>query len=859
MPTQAELDALYGQDLPGGTPPPPAAADPATSDAINELYANDPSFSQVTGSRPPAAATNSGAPALPPAPGPQDSDGIFTRPIAAAGDFMSQTWHSLKDAYTGQGKVEFPDYPELTALPGDAPGRTVGGSLRLGAGYLASSTPEQIAEIAKSALPGSTSSTDKFGNPMITFNGQTYYANKPGFSNADISGLVGTVVPAAAAATGVGAIPSLAGRGLATAGARMLAQAGAQGSVSVGRDLTADALGSDQGVDPLRAAESAGAGAASVPIAALIGGAASGAWRTMFGYGGKLLDDIGGAAATDPVTPSMLTRTGQMVLDKGGVDPASLTVGQLQAAETALGKSGVKALAIAPDAVAARAVPRVIQSVDSGIPMTTGQITGDTGQLALEDQLRQASSVSKAKDIMAGFAATQRAATEQRAADLIPGATAGAVPPGEAALGNTLVAQTLARAGALKQATTDAYANLPFLTKVGMASQPGAPSATFSSGTSTELLNQMQQIAQQRAIYEGTPAARQAQTIISKLITVPSQDMAPGVEGVAAMNGVNPAPTQAMARPFNVGDLDTTLRQLNSLYDSAGNDADRGAVGAMRAAVNDRIDAAALNGSMSGDPAVMQNWQDARAAAKTQLNFLQPNSPVVRQFMDGITSGQLSGQEVVNGLYGAGQLGAKGGTAQVLDHLQTQFPPGSPEFQTVQQAAVRRMLFGSTEKTAEMSPNNISNRITEALDGNGQEITQKLFQNDPDTLQALGDFRDAVQTLQQSAKQNPSGTAYVLNDMIRKTAARIPVIGRAFNTEAQSISRAQSAVDPGLPMSIARPTDMPLGALRQWVAPAGTVGYTQSDAPKPPVWSGLVRYPYVAGARLGGLLSHMIP
>jgi hypothetical protein len=859
MPTQADIDALFDDT----TPPPATADDPAAAAgraAIDGLFGDHPDAPVATAPRP-AAAADGGAPTLPATPGPQDSDGIFTRPIAATGDFMARTWHSLKDAYTGVNKE---DYPELTELPPDAPGRTVGGNLRLGLGYLTSSTPEQIIGIAKTALPGSTAGADKFGNPTITYDGQTYYVNKPGLSGADISQMAGQALPAALVATGIGAIPALAGRGLAAVLPRAIVQGAGQAELSIDRDLASAAVGSGQGVDPVRAGEAGIGGAIGEPLAAgaaaatrLLGSAAMGTWRALFGYGGKLLDDAGGAAASDPVTKSMLTRTGQMVFDKAGVDPASMTVGQVQGAEAALGRGGGKAIGEASDATAAQqAATRALQSGRYAIPMTTGQITGDPLQLALEDRLRQAAST--AKPIMTAFGADQTAATERAAGGLVPGVQPGVAPPSEAELGQALIAQTQARAGALEQATSDAYTNLPFLTKVGMASQPGAPSATFSSGTSTELLNQMQDIAQRHAIYEGTPAARQAQTIISKLITVPSQDMAPGVEGVAAMNGVSPAPTQAMARPFNLGDLDTTLRQLNSLYDSAGNDADRAAVGAMRTAVHDRIDAAALNGAMSGDPAVMQNWQDARAASRTQHSFLQPDGQVVRQFMDGITSGKLTGQEVVNGLYGAGQLGAKGGAAQVLDHLQTQFQPGSPEWQTVQQAAVRRMLFGSTEKTAEMSPNNIANRITEATTGNGAEITQRLL--DPDTIAGLTDFGDTMRTLQQSAKQNPSGTAYTAQNALKWLGTRIPMVGTTFRNEAVAVRQAQAAVGPGLPSRLTqRPTDLPLGAIRQTIAPAAGSVVMQDGGGPGHVPSAFVRYPYAAGANLGGLLSHMIP
>ena len=859
MPSPAEIDSLYDNPAAGVPPPDDAAA----RQAIDALYGDHPSTSQMTGPpTPPAADTTPAGP--PRVPGPQDGDGIFTRPIARAEDFLGSTWHSLKDAWTGAGKTEFPDQPELTQMAADVPGQTTGAGLRIAGAYALGSTPEQIADVATKALPGSTVSKDKFGNPQITFGDKTYYVKKPGFSPADLATGLGLVVPAALAATGIGAIPWLAGEGVAATGARALAQGVGQAGVSIGRDLGTSALGSDEGVSAGRATEAAAGGALGEPLAAtgaalgrLIGTSARDAWRSMFGYGGKLIADAGGAAASDPVTPSMLTKTGQMVLDKAGVAPASMTVGQMQAAETVLGKGGGAAIGNAPAAQAGPTAARALQSARSGVPMTTGQLTGDPYQLALEDRLRHA--VSSGKPIMADFGGQQTAAIDTRAGNLVPGVTPGATPPTEAELGQALTAQTQARAGALETATTNAYAKLPFLTKTGMASVPG-PSAEFNETTARSLLDKMQQIAQVRSIYSGTPAAQQAQSEISKLITAPRQGMQEGVEGVAAMNGANPAAlSTTQSRTFNLGDLDTTLRKLNTLYDSAANDSDRGAVGAMRGALNDHVDAAAMNGAVSGDPGVLQDWKDARAAARTQLEFLKPGSQAIQNWMDGVTSGAPSGQEVVNGLYGAGQLGTKAGTTQMLDHLQTQYPPGSAEWQTVQQAAVRRMLFGSTEKTADMSPNNIANRITEALQGNGSEIT-KALKLDPDTTSALGDFRDTMRTLQQSQRQNPSGTAYTAANALKALAQKVPFVGKAFSDEAAAVRQARAAVAPGLPASALtspRLTDRPLGTIRQTIAPTGAAVLQQTSPQAPP--SAVIRYPYAGMMRAGGLLGHLVP
>ncbi len=201
-----------------------------------------------------------------------------------------------------------------------------------------------------------------------------------------------------------------------------------------------------------------------------------GTWRALYGYGGQLLNDAGKAAdAGAQAAGDMLTTTGKMILKKAGVDPVDPTVGQLQTVENALGKSGAKAIGYAPPGEGETAAGNVVTAAQSDIPVTTGQITGDPYQLALEDRLRKAAGA--ASTTMADFGNQQTQAVTDRAAALIPGSQPGVSPPSEAELGETLKSQLLARLAALKQTTSDAYAKLPYLTKGGMAAN--GPSAAF--------------------------------------------------------------------------------------------------------------------------------------------------------------------------------------------------------------------------------------------------------------------------------------------------------------------------------------------------------------------------------------------
>jgi hypothetical protein len=553
------------------------------------------------------------------------------------------------------------------------------------------------------------------------------------------------------------------------------------------------------------------------------------------------------------------------VLAKAGADPSTMTVGQMQAAETALGKKGAAAIAYAPDPNAAAITARnTLLSAKTGTPLTTGQTTGDPAQLYLEDQLRQRQ--GPAQDIMKGFSypqpeglpvtsPNQPAAVQQAATNLVPGLAPGEDVPSVASLGQTIRDQVQARAAQLSGQTTAAYQQpgMANLTNVGHATAPDGESLYLSGAVSQNILQGMQDLTRTRAAY--SPAVQDAQATVAKLITAPSADMAPGVEGVAAMNSPLPNPhLQTMVAPFNVGAADEAMRKLGSIRASAASDQDKGTVGQIMATLQGGIENAAGDDLLSGNPDILQNWINAKAAAKTEFNFLGPNSPAAQTFMDGITSGNLTGQQVISGLYGMSKLGS-GGTSQILSHLQTQFPVGSPEWQTIEQAGARHMLFGPETTPTSMYPANIAARINSALTGKGAEVSQQLFPQE--FIQGAQNLADMMPVLQQSQKQNPSGTAYTIGNMINSMGRNLPFVGRAFGDEATAVKQATAAVSPGISGPLRR-TDVPLNTVRQLApAVAGVPGADNATPSLQGVPAGYVRGPLeaalAAGRGLGAL------
>ena len=104
---------------------------------------------------------------------------------------------AVKDAATGEGQeVEFPDIPEATDMGGEAPGLIEGiiPNLKI---FLARDDVGK-SEIMEKSFKGDERwggrFQDKFGNPMIVWNDQPYYINKPGFSAQDFGSFVGETI-----------------------------------------------------------------------------------------------------------------------------------------------------------------------------------------------------------------------------------------------------------------------------------------------------------------------------------------------------------------------------------------------------------------------------------------------------------------------------------------------------------------------------------------------------------------------------------------------------------------------------------------------------------------------------------------
>ncbi len=328
-------------------------------------------------------------------------------------------WEKAYRFVTGEGRTE--GYPELgTSGPSvpairmgegpelhrsiaekyglpytGAPELTTEGKKMMGA-YATQVDPKSIADIAVKTLsgidPDVKQGADKYGNPTVTFEGQTYYVNAPGFSQADAFQLLAQIGAFAPAAR-IGA----AARGIF---GRMLRTGILSAGTSVGLDVVGQELGSEQPVDWMRAGATGAIGAA---MEGLVPVAVSG-WRQIFGN----------RKFFDPAT-GRLTEAGRQQAMEAGLDPMDM---DRRLAE-AFGRQ------VMDEPVPALAKTRAYEEA-YGIPYTRGQQlaqAGDFEQIAREEGMRHGTRGAEAKSAMLATDELYRART-QEAIDKAIGRTA---------------------------------------------------------------------------------------------------------------------------------------------------------------------------------------------------------------------------------------------------------------------------------------------------------------------------------------------------------------------------------------------------------------------------------------------------
>lgn len=459
---------------------------------------------------------------------------------------IKSAYEGASDAVTGDSRREF-DYPELPMLAGGK--MTDEGYKPSGLSF--AQTDKARAEIAAKETGGEVSH-DKFGNPIIMYEGKPHYINRPGMSMRDFDeagAQVVTSLPFASLGGGLG------GKALGLIGRAIGTGTGA-GVASLAQDKLAEASGAVDAVDPTRAAINAAAGAGFE----LLAPAAGAIYRQVVGNP-KLYDPVSGK----------LTIVGKMKLRASGLDPDQVSDDFAR-----------KFADMANDAVDPKMAARTAeaQSLPVEVPLTRGQTTGKASDQMFESLAYKGAYGRRAEDIMRGQSARQQDALTANADEIARRVAGGRRVVTEPGMGGQIAQDALVgKADAAKAGVDAAY-------DVARGAGAGMPSQEI--GALAKMIGMTDDVAGRLEF------APKAQAQIKSLDTLATQ----AGDDATVM----------------VKSLFDWRRQTSTLAAEANDRTEAAALKAMVRRFDDALPEMVKDGLMSGDQAAVDAWKAAIAS-----------------------------------------------------------------------------------------------------------------------------------------------------------------------------------------------------------------------------------------------------
>lgn len=286
---------------------------------------------------------------------------------------------------------EDPQYKGTRTFTTDDADTPEGRNYNFRAGRVAAGSDEAYADVIKQSLGDrfKRMERDSQGSFIVVFDGEDgpetkRYVNEPGLSPYDVERGAAQALPYVVGATGVGKLMKGAGPLL-----RGLGQGAAAGATSVAGDIAATPLGSEQGVDPGRAAVVTAFGAGGELAAPAI----AAAWRSIFTVPGLYNKAAG-----------QLTEKGVAAARAAGLDPADLTAEMAQSFAKTYARTGDRTMAGQTTTIG-----------EFKIPVTQGQRWKDPAALLNEKAMRTGVFGDLAKTNMKHFDDRQEVAIAQAA------------------------------------------------------------------------------------------------------------------------------------------------------------------------------------------------------------------------------------------------------------------------------------------------------------------------------------------------------------------------------------------------------------------------------------------------------------
>lgn len=661
---------------------------------------------------PTAAQYASGEAAGPPPPEPGS-------PEAMAAEVKEPSfWEQVSSAVTGRGRrIEgVPELPENLARDGKLT-RTM---------YvlsLARDNPKAMLNLAKKNLPGAEFKTDQWGNLMVWLpaeyqtmenqmvNGMNQPVPKP-FGEERLfylnkpgmsAGDIAQYGPEIAG-LGLGAgIGGVAGKAILGTAGRIAGTAIGAGAASLAEDAAGAAGGTGTGLDVMRAGKDSLITAGTEGVGSIVG---------------PLYRAFRGSEALFDATTGKLTPAGIAKLKAQGLDPEA--VGQefsrIFAEQASRGANPTEATAYAG-----------AQSLPTPVRLSKGDLTRDVSQQGFEDAALKGAYGERAKNEMTAMRAEQqdqlRANVGQIGSRLSGGQS---LAPGEGATNAMMATQKSAKQ--LRRAVDSAYESAKTIGNAGL-----------------------------NADHVGATASNMVETIGADF------DIAALPKTQKAINDLNEIATKG--GPIDIKALENwRTRVVNAGRGDFGPEGV--ALTRVKKSYDEMIQEALDHDLMTGDPATIAQWQQARALRKDFGDMFESNKIIERMVRN-----KVEPDQAVNYLFGAGRLGYAKQSAEAAAQLKKILGADNPAWKGLKEEAFTRMMRDAQGPLdANLVPTINGTAFAKNLNDamiQSPTLMRTLF--DKEELGLLQQFKETAlrATNRVPGAVNSSGTAYALSRIVQ--------------------------------------------------------------------------------------------
>lgn len=741
---------------------------------------------------------------LRPVGGAQPSPEVRARlqPVEDEGGF----WSGVKDVFTGESR-QTPETDEAFGLPEPESVDDVKKQAKVVAGLMSTMDPQRQMRILAEAYPGAVFDKDEKGNfivDMRSIGGNRGALNPPGVDFRDLlrfGGMMAAFTPGGrvAAATTGAAKGSVVGAGTAAA-------------TQSGLDLVSQAAGGTEDV-----------ALSNIQPGEVAMAAAGGAGGELLARGLSKLAPLFRRTEEINAAPEVKRAVQQALRE---VDRVQKETGQRlsqEMIEDMLVRQGipddiaqqVMSGATARQAATASRETAEAQTKEFGIPYTAGQRTASPERLQMEEALRSGGlGGEQARAAERGFSQFQESAVTQaarRQQEAIGGGRRSVASVQEA--GDIVSDAVKQAADDMNRAVSEAYEQVP-------------------KGAFLNIEGARQMTRRLRRALIGSDINKRLRSTSDIMDDLGKMDKA--LKVVEGKKGRIPLDT-----------LEGFRRRLNGYIKSAENPTDQLQVLLVKRAFDDYMDTAVADKLLQG--AGEEGYEALKNARALRREYSELFEPQVRKTKAGVRDNDTAGRlinkiaeldpetdELVNAMFGAGNLFGKRGGAEVVRRLKQVLEPNSPEFQSVREAAFLK-LFGVdkgelAEQGIQISGRKALTNLREAMQGRGRGLANELF-----TKEELDSMIRLAQAIKRTQPErfNPSGTAGQLGFQLRNQINNLIGMagfagGPVQGIMATALQKGMGAVDEKAAVNLARQvfSGKPLTKVTGRLAPGvtGTAG-----------------------------------